>query len=43
MLGDVVISKKDINVLDMSKLTPGVYSLLIEYNNIKINKKIIKQ
>lgn len=43
MLGDVVISEKDINVLDMSKLTPGVYSLLIEYNNIKINKKIIKQ
>ena len=43
MLGDVVISEKDINVLDMSKLTPGVYNLFIEYNNIKTSKKIIKQ
>ena len=43
MLGDVVISEKDINVLDMSRLTPGVYNLFIEYNNIKTSKKIIKQ
>jgi hypothetical protein len=43
MLGDVVISEKDVNVLDVSKLSPGVYSILIEYNKIKINKKIIKQ
>jgi hypothetical protein len=43
MLGDVVISEKDINVLDVSKLTPGMYNVLIEYNKLKINKKIIKQ
>ncbi len=43
MLGDIVISEKDINVLDMSRLTPGVYNLFIEYNNIKTSKKIIKQ
>jgi len=43
MLGDIVISKKNINVLDVSTLTSGVYNVLIEYNNIKINKKIIKQ
>jgi hypothetical protein len=27
----------------VSKLNPGVYNLFIEYNNIKISKKIIKQ
>jgi hypothetical protein len=24
-------------------LTPGMYNVLIEYNNLRINKKIIKQ
>ena len=43
MLGDVVISEKDINILDVSKLSPGMYNVLIEYNKLKINKKIIKQ
>ena len=43
MLGDIVISKKKVNVLDVFKLTPGVYNILIEHENIKINKKIIKQ
>ena len=43
MLGDIVISKKQINSLDVSKLDPGMYNILIEYNNLKINKKIIKQ
>jgi len=43
MLGDIVISEKDINVLDVSKLSPGIYNVLIEYNKLKINKKIIKQ
>jgi hypothetical protein len=43
MLGDVVISEKDINVLDMSRLTSGLYNLFIEYNNIRTSKKIIKQ
>jgi hypothetical protein len=43
MLGDVVISEKNINFLDMSRLNPGVYNLFIEYNNIRTSKKIIKQ
>ena len=43
MLGEIVISKKKVNVLDVSKLTPGTYNVLIEHENIKINKKIIKQ
>jgi len=43
MLGDMVMQKNNISILDVSKLNPGVYSILIEYNNIKINKRIIKQ
>ena len=43
MLGEIVISKKKVNVLDVSKLTPGTYNVLIEHENIRINKKIIKQ
>ncbi len=43
MLGDIVISKKQINVLDVSRLSPGIYNLIIEHNKIKTNKKIIKK
>ena len=43
MLGDVVVSKKDINSLNVSKITPGIYSLIIEYKNAIISVKIIKQ
>ena len=43
MLGDIVMSKEKVNVLDVFKLTPGVYNILIEHENIKVNKKIIKQ
>ena len=43
MLGEIVISKKKVNVLDVSKLTPGIYNMLIQYNNLNINKKIIKK
>ena len=38
-LGDVVILESNINVLDMSKLSSGVYNLQITYNNKIINKK----
>ena len=43
MLGNIVISKNKVNVLDVFKLSPGVYNVLIEHENIKVNKKIIKQ
>ena len=43
LLGDIMIQEKDINILDVSKLSSGMYNVLIEYNKIKINKKIIKQ
>jgi hypothetical protein len=43
MLGSVVISKDQINALDMSTLPPGVYNVIVEYKNTKTNKRIIKQ
>ena len=43
MLGNIVISKLQTNVLDVSKLTPGVYNVTIYHDKIKTNKKIIKK
>ena len=43
MLGNIVMSKKKVNVLDVFKLTPGVYNILIEHENIRVSKKIIKK
>mgnify|MGYP003640334587 CR=1 FL=1 len=43
ILGDMIISKQNINVLDVVKLTPGTYHLQIKYNNKTINKRIIKK
>ena len=43
MLGEVVMSKQDVDVLDVSILSPGIYNLIVVYKNIKVNKKIIKQ
>ena len=43
MLGNVVMSKNKVNVLDVFKLSPGIYNILIEHDKIKINKKIVKQ
>ena len=42
-IGDMIISETDINVLDVTILTPGMYTLQIMYNNKIINKRIIKQ
>jgi len=43
MLGDMIIYKENVNALDMSILPSGLYNILIEYKNIKTNKRIIKQ
>ena len=43
LLGDVIIKETNVDALDVSILAPGIYSLTIEYNKIKINRKIIKQ
>ena len=43
MLGDMIISKQNTNVLDVVKLSPGTYNLMIKYNNEIYNKIIIKE
>ena len=42
-IGDIVISKTNINVLDVTKLSSGMYTLQIIYKNKSITKKIIKK
>ena len=42
-IGDIVISKTNINVLDMSRLSSGIYMLQINYKNKLITKQIIKK
>ena len=43
MLGNIVISKKQTNMLDVFKLTPGMYNVIIDHDKIKTSKRIIKQ
>ena len=42
-IGDMIISETNINVLDVTILTPGIYTLQMMYKNKIINKRIIKQ
>ena len=42
-LGNVIISKNNTNVLDVSKVSPGAYVLRIEYKDKIIYKQIIKK
>ena len=42
-IGDMIISKNNINVLDVSKIKSGMYMLQITYDNKTINKRIIKK
>ena len=42
-IGDMIISKTNINVLDVTKLSSGMYTLQIIYKNKSITKKIIKK
>jgi len=43
VIGDMIISENNINVLDVSKIKSGMYNLQIMYKNKLINKRIIKQ
>ena len=43
MSGDIVISKTNINTLDMSRLSSGAYNLKITCNNKIVNKRIVKK
>jgi hypothetical protein len=42
-LGDMIIHKININTLDVSKLSPGIYNLQIMCDDKIVNKKIIKK
>ena len=42
-IGDMIISKQNTNVLDVSKISSGMYMLQITYKNKTINKRIIKK
>ena len=42
-IGDMIILKQNTNVLDVSKISSGMYMLQITYNNKVINKRIIKE
>jgi len=42
-IGKLMLSENNINVLDVSRFNSGIYHVVFEYNNIKINKRIIKQ
>ena len=43
IIGDMIISEDNINVVDVSKIKSGMYNLQIMYKNKLINKRIIKQ
>jgi hypothetical protein len=42
-LGDIVISKENINILDVSRISSGVYVLQITYKDKVFNRRIIKE
>jgi len=42
-LGDIIVSKNNTNVLDVSRIDSGSYVLRVEYKGKVIYKKIIKQ
>ena len=43
VLGDIIVSGDDINVLDVSKINPGMYILHIIYNDKTYIRNIIKK
>jgi hypothetical protein len=43
ILGDMIIHKTNINVLDVSRLRPGIYNLQIMCDNKIVNKRIVKK
>ena len=42
-IGDIIISKTNTNILDVSKISSGMYMLQITYNNKTITKQLIKK
>jgi hypothetical protein len=43
MTGQLVISKNDVNQIDMSNLPTGIYNLSIIYKGNIINQRVIKK
>jgi hypothetical protein len=43
MMGKQVIRQSNIKRLDLSDMPNGLYNMIIIHNNIKYNKKVIKQ
>jgi len=43
LMGKLLIKKENINRLDLSNLSNGLYNLSIIHNNKRYNKQIIKQ
>ena len=42
-IGDIIISKTNTNVLDITKMPSGIYTLRIIHKNKTITKQIIKK
>jgi len=42
-LGDIIVSGKDVNTLDVSEINPGMYILRITYNDKQYIRNIIKK
>ena len=42
-MGQLVLEETDVKQLDLSQLEAGVYNLILIHNNLRFNKKIIKQ
>jgi len=43
MIGNKVISESNVKRLDLSKLSNGIYNMVILYDDIRFSKKVIKQ
>jgi len=43
MLGNIIISEKEVEEIDLSNFVPGVYNLQIEYRGLIVNHRVIKQ
>ena len=43
MIGNKVISEHNATRLDLSKLSNGIYNMVILYEDVRFSKKVIKQ
>jgi hypothetical protein len=43
MLGNCIIRKEEVQEIDLSQYTPGIYTLQIKYKEMIINHRVIKQ